>query len=92
MLIIYRSHVKNGIAGRTNQSGVLSENTSRKAYSEWLLPLRTLTMGMQAENEKDGDELAESNLCALATAQLVSHLGVSIGPGRAGNPHGHGPG
>jgi len=77
MLVIYRSIV-NGIAGRTNRTGVLSENTLRKAYSEWLLPLRTLTMGMQAENEKDGDELAESILCALAPVQLVLHRCIEL--------------
>ncbi|WOK98278.1 aberrant root formation protein 4 [Canna indica] len=64
--------------GKTNHSGVLSESTLRKAYSEWLLPLRTLVTGIQAENEKDESELADDILCALNPVQLVLYRCIEL--------------
>lgn len=63
---------------KTNQTGVLSESALRKAYSEWLLPLRTLCSGIQAENEKERDEFAENLLCALVPVQLVLYRCIEL--------------
>ncbi|PKI57207.1 hypothetical protein CRG98_022392 [Punica granatum] len=43
--------------GNTNYSRVLSETNLRKAYKEWLLPLRTLVTSILAENKNDCDHL-----------------------------------
>lgn len=40
--------LQNG-TGKTNYTGVLSKDHLRKAYNEWLLPLRTLVSGIVAE-------------------------------------------
>ncbi|MCE3052258.1 hypothetical protein HAX54_052015 [Datura stramonium] len=36
----------------------------QRAYSEWLLPLRTLVTGVVAENQQDHDQLASDTICA----------------------------
>lgn len=35
-------------------------------------------MGIQTENEKDGSELADDILCALAPVQLVLHRCIEL--------------
>lgn len=59
-------------SGGTNQTGVLSENMLRKAYSDWLLPLKTLIMRVQSENAN------EDIICALAPIQLVLHRCIEL--------------
>ncbi|EHA8588165.1 aberrant root formation protein 4 [Cocos nucifera] len=64
--------------GKTNHTGILSANTLHKAYSEWLLPLRTLVTGIRAENEKDDGEIADHILCALNPVQLVLYRCIEL--------------
>ncbi|KAG6533741.1 hypothetical protein ZIOFF_007616 [Zingiber officinale] len=59
------------ITGKTNHTGVMSKHTLQKAYSDWLLPLRTLVSGVRAETEKDESELSDHILCTLNPVQLV---------------------
>ncbi|KAG0464008.1 hypothetical protein HPP92_020077 [Vanilla planifolia] len=66
------------MTGKTNHSGVLSEGLLCRAHSEWLMPLRTLISGIQAENERDGSEVAESISCALASVQLVLYRCIEL--------------
>ncbi|XP_042389497.1 aberrant root formation protein 4-like [Zingiber officinale] len=56
---------------KTNHTGVMSKHTLQKAYSDWLLPLRTLVSGVRAETEKDESELSDHILCTLNPVQLV---------------------
>lgn len=65
-------------AGKTNHTGILSANTLHKAYSDWLLPLRTLVTGIRAENEKDDSEIADHILCALNPVQLVLYRCIEL--------------
>nr|CAD1840159.1 unnamed protein product [Ananas comosus var. bracteatus] len=64
--------------GQTNQKTVLSEKVLQKAYSEWLLPLRALVTGIEAENEKDNSELANDIFCALNPVQLVLYRCIEL--------------
>ncbi|KAK8938697.1 Aberrant root formation protein 4 [Platanthera zijinensis] len=66
------------LTGKTNYTGVLSEDSLRKAYSEWIMPLRTLVSGILAENENDGGKLDESITCALSPVQLVLHRCIEL--------------
>ncbi|RWW10697.1 hypothetical protein BHE74_00007078 [Ensete ventricosum] len=66
------------ITGKTNHTGVLTESTLRMAYSEWLLPLRTLVAGVWAENEKDESDLADHIFCALNPVQLVLYRCIEL--------------
>lgn len=50
---------------------MLKKENLGKAYYEWLLPLRSLVMGIEAENRKDYDEMASGVLCALNPVELV---------------------
>ncbi|KAG6538065.1 hypothetical protein ZIOFF_003168 [Zingiber officinale] len=59
------------ITGKTNHTSVMSKHTLQKAYSDWLLPLRTLVSGVRAETEKDESELSDHILCTLNPVQLV---------------------
>ncbi|XP_020584062.1 aberrant root formation protein 4 isoform X2 [Phalaenopsis equestris] len=70
-LNLYRFIMLIELTGKTNTTGVLCQDSLRKAYSEWLLPLRTLISGILAENQKEGTELSESITCALSPLQLV---------------------
>lgn len=73
-----RCHPICSITGKTNYTSVLSESTLRKAYSEWLLPLRTLITGIQAENEKDENELAHHIQCAMNPVQFVLYRCIEL--------------
>lgn len=59
------------MTGKTNQERILTEADVQKAYTEWLLPLRTLVSGIEAENRNDNTELALHALCALNPVQLA---------------------
>ncbi|PKA46828.1 Aberrant root formation protein 4 [Apostasia shenzhenica] len=65
--------------GETNHTGIMSEDSLHKAYSEWLLPLKTLISTIEAKNKKDDSEFAESITCALAPVQLVLHRCIESG-------------
>lgn len=77
-LNLYRFIMIIELTGKTNYTGVLCEDSLQKAYSEWLMPLRTLISGILAENEKDGSELAESITCALSPLQLVLYRCIEL--------------
>ncbi|XP_065007733.1 aberrant root formation protein 4-like [Musa acuminata AAA Group] len=64
--------------GKTNHTGVLTKSTLQMAYTEWLLPLRTLVAGVSAENEKDESELADHIFCALNPVQLVLYRCIEL--------------
>lgn len=66
------------ITGKTNHTGVLTKSTLQMAYTEWLLPLRTLVAGVSAENEKDESELADHIFCALNPVQLVLYRCIEL--------------
>ncbi|XP_074587196.1 aberrant root formation protein 4 isoform X3 [Curcuma longa] len=62
---------------KTNHTSVMSEHTLQKAYSDWLLPLRTLVSGIVAET-KDESELSDHILCALNPVQLVLYRCIEL--------------
>lgn len=64
--------------GKTNYTGVLSRNKLLEAYSEWLLPLRTLVTGIAAENQKDWDQLSSDILCGLNPVELVLYRCIEL--------------
>ena len=64
--------------GKTNFTGVLSKNNLRKAYNEWLLPLRTLVTGIMEENKADNDEFAVETACALNPVELVLYRCIEL--------------
>ncbi|RVW53825.1 Aberrant root formation protein 4 [Vitis vinifera] len=64
--------------GKTNCTGVLSKNNLHKAYNEWLLPLRTLVTGIEAENKNDYDQLVVDMVCALNPVELVLYRCIEL--------------
>lgn len=74
-LNLYRYLLITESTGRTNYTGVLSENILQKAYKEWLLPLRTLVSGIMIQNEGD---IAVEDLCTLNPLQLVLHRCIEL--------------
>ncbi|XP_020674855.1 aberrant root formation protein 4 [Dendrobium catenatum] len=77
-LNLYRFILIIELTGKTNYTNVLSEDSLRKAYSEWLMPLTTLISRILAENDQDDHELAESITCALAPVQLVLYRCIEL--------------
>ncbi|KAL6985213.1 hypothetical protein U1Q18_018591, partial [Sarracenia purpurea var. burkii] len=77
-LNLYRFVLITESTGNTNYTDVLSEKNLRKAYNEWLLPLRTLVTGIVAENQKDHDELAMDTVCALNPLELVLYRCIEL--------------
>uniref|UniRef100_A0A1D1XG73 Aberrant root formation protein 4 n=1 Tax=Anthurium amnicola TaxID=1678845 RepID=A0A1D1XG73_9ARAE len=70
-LNLYKFILMRESTGKIGQTRVLTEMNLQKAYTEWLLPLRTLVSGIEAENKEDNDELAFHTLCALNPVQFV---------------------
>lgn len=52
--------------------------TTRKVYSEWLIPLRPVVAGVQSEMEKDDSEGANQMMCMLNPVQLVLHRCIEL--------------
>ncbi|KAL6012058.1 hypothetical protein ACLOJK_002533, partial [Asimina triloba] len=77
-LNLYRYLLIRESTGKTNHTGVLSESNLRKAYGEWLLPLRTLVSGFEAENQKDSRKFAVDAVCALNPIQLVLYRCIEL--------------
>jgi hypothetical protein len=50
---------------------LFQDETIRKVYTEWLIPLRTTVAGIQSELEKDDSEGAIQIMCLLNPVQLV---------------------
>ncbi|GMG98964.1 hypothetical protein Nepgr_000804 [Nepenthes gracilis] len=63
---------------KTNYTGVLSRSNLQRAYSEWLLPLRTLVTGIIAENKSDYDQLAVDISCALNPVEFVLYRCIEL--------------
>ncbi|KAH9798921.1 Aberrant root formation protein 4 [Citrus sinensis] len=61
-----------------NNSEVLSKSNLKKAYNEWLLPLRTLLTGIAAENKDDYDRLAVDTECTLNPIVLVLYRCIEL--------------
>ncbi|XP_072969687.1 aberrant root formation protein 4 isoform X1 [Typha angustifolia] len=64
--------------GTRNRTTIFSEKILQKVYFDWLLPLRTLITGIQAETEKDADELSDCISCALNPVQLVLYRCIEL--------------
>ncbi|PNT67052.1 aberrant root formation protein 4 isoform X2 [Brachypodium distachyon] len=54
------------------------QETTRKVYSEWLIPLRPVVAGVQSEMEKDDSEGANQMMCMLNPVQLVLHRCIEL--------------
>ncbi|KAJ4959028.1 hypothetical protein NE237_026139 [Protea cynaroides] len=85
-LNLYRFILISESTGKTNYTGVLSEKTLRRAYTEWLLPLRTLVTGVMVENEKDSSQLAVDISCGLNPIQLVLYRCIELIEDKLKNP------
>lgn len=77
-LNLYRFVLITESTGKTNCTGVLSKNNLHKAYNEWLLPLRTLVTGIEAENKNDYDQLVVDMVCALNPVELVLYRCIEL--------------
>lgn len=60
------------IDSRGSRSGkMFREETIRKVYSEWLIPLRPIVAGIESESQKDDSEVANQIMGSLNPVQLV---------------------
>ncbi|KAG2691420.1 hypothetical protein I3760_08G008100 [Carya illinoinensis] len=77
-LNLYRFVLITESSGKTNYSGVLSQNNLHKAYHEWFLPLRTLVTGIMTENRNDSDQLAVDTVCQLNPIEMVLYRCIEL--------------
>lgn len=77
-LNLYRFVLITESTGKTNYTKVLLKENLQKVYNQWLLPLRTLVSGIEAQNRKDDSELASDVLCALNPIQLVLYRCIEL--------------
>lgn len=77
-LNLYRFLLIMESTGKTNHTGVLSEKNLRKAYMEWLLPLRTVLSGIEQENQSDYSEIAVNINCSLNPVQVVLYRCIEL--------------
>lgn len=77
-LNLYRFILITESTGKTNYTKVLLKENLQKVYKEWLLPLRTLVTGIEAENQKDYSELTSDMLCALNPVELVLYRCIEL--------------
>lgn len=78
VLNLYRFLLITEATGTTNFSGALSKDTLQRAYTEWLLPLRGLVSGIEAEGRNDDSETVCDVLCALNPLQLVLYRCIEL--------------
>ncbi|KAI3857705.1 hypothetical protein MKW92_035676 [Papaver armeniacum] len=64
-LTVYRFLLMIASKEETSYIEVLSENSLRKVYSEWLLPLRTLVSGMVEESKEGSSQLEIEINCSF---------------------------
>lgn len=57
---------------------MLSKSNLQRAYHEWLLPLRTLVMGIMTENKNDYDQFAIDTVCTLNPVELVLYRCIEL--------------
>ncbi|XP_056174855.1 aberrant root formation protein 4 isoform X2 [Syzygium oleosum] len=77
-LNLYRFVFLSESTGKTNHTGVLSETNLKKAYNEWLLPLRTLVTGILAENRNDDDPFSFDAVGGLNPIELVLYRCIEL--------------
>ncbi|KAM7275988.1 hypothetical protein ACFE04_017854 [Oxalis oulophora] len=77
-LNLYRYILITESSGKTNYTGVLSKQNLQKAYNEWLLPLRSLVIGMATENREEYDEMSIEIGCALNPIELVMYRCIEL--------------
>ncbi|XP_054798333.1 aberrant root formation protein 4 isoform X2 [Prosopis cineraria] len=77
-LNLYRFVLMTESTGNTNHTGVVSRSSLQKAYSQWLLPLRTLVAGIMSENTNDYDQLAVDTVCTLNPLELVLYRCIEL--------------
>jgi len=77
-LNLYRFILLMESKGNTNYSCVLSEDNLRKAYIEWLLPLRTLVSKIEAENKGNSCDESDFICCSLNPLQLVLYRCIEL--------------
>ncbi|KAG6643752.1 hypothetical protein I3843_08G008500 [Carya illinoinensis] len=77
-LNLYRFVLITESSGKTNYSGVLSQNNLHKAYHEWFLPLRTLVTGIMTQNRNDSDQLAVDTVCQLNPIEMVLYRCIEL--------------
>ncbi|KAF5748146.1 hypothetical protein HS088_TW04G00096 [Tripterygium wilfordii] len=77
-LNLYRFTLLAEASDKTNYTGVMSKNSLQKAYNEWLLPLRTLVIGVMAENNNDYGQFATDIVCALNPVELVLYRCIEL--------------
>ncbi|KAG9456232.1 hypothetical protein H6P81_000740 [Aristolochia fimbriata] len=77
-LNLYRFLLIMESSGNTNRTGVLSKDKLHKALHEWLLPLRSLVSGIEAENRDDQTEAATFTICAVNPVQLVLYHCIEL--------------
>ena len=73
------------VAGRTNYTGILSNEFLRKARTEWLLPLRELVAKVSLSLVEEDDEVSANMRLAVDSLQSVLYrcLELNEGGGRA---------
>ncbi|KAJ4827246.1 hypothetical protein Tsubulata_015210 [Turnera subulata] len=76
-LNLYRFILISESAGKIH-TGALSKATLLKAYNEWLLPLRTLVMGIMAVNKDGCDPDTVDAICALNPVELVLYRCIEL--------------
>ncbi|KAF4379667.1 hypothetical protein F8388_023684 [Cannabis sativa] len=78
-LNFYRFVLLTESEGKTNYTGIVSKNNLEKAYNEWLLPLRTLVSGIEAENNKgDRVQTTVDILCSLNPIEMVLYRCIEL--------------
>ncbi|KAL2529855.1 aberrant lateral root formation 4 [Forsythia ovata] len=75
-LNFYRFILITESTGNSNYTGILSKDNLRKAYNEWLLPLRTLLAGTMAENQKV--DFTSDTICALNPVEFVLYRCIEL--------------
>lgn len=64
--------------GNSNYTGILSKDNLRKAYNEWLLPLRTLLTGTMAESQNNDDRFTSDTVCSLNPVEFVLYRCIEL--------------
>uniref|UniRef100_A0A7N0UU61 Aberrant root formation protein 4 n=1 Tax=Kalanchoe fedtschenkoi TaxID=63787 RepID=A0A7N0UU61_KALFE len=80
-LNLYRYILLTEHNGKSNRTGVLSETNLRRAYDEWLLPLRTLVTALMAD-----DDVSVEYSCGLNPLELVLYRCIELVEEQLKNP------
>ncbi|CAI9777095.1 unnamed protein product [Fraxinus pennsylvanica] len=77
-LNFYRFILITESTGNSNYTGILSKDNLRKAYNEWLLPLRTLLTGTMAESQNNDDPFTSETVCSLNPVEFVLYRCIEL--------------